>query len=69
MIVYYLIIALVEDIKYQFELLKTWVREKWFKLCGINRNFYCQSDIEGERKCKKQCDHCKEYYKPLETIN
>lgn len=27
---------------------------------------YCQNQIEGQRMCKIQCDHCKEYYKPLE---
>jgi len=27
---------------------------------------YCQSQIEDNGKCKKQCDHCKVYYKPLE---
>lgn len=28
--------------------------------------FYCQREIEQETKCDVQCDHCKEYYKPLE---
>ena len=28
--------------------------------------FYCQSHIEDGGKCDSQCDHCKEYYKPLE---
>ena len=28
--------------------------------------FYCQRDIEGQTICDKQCDHCQEYYKPLE---
>ena len=39
------------------------------KICAlfsVSRLFYCQSEIEGNRKCKHQCDHCKEYYKPLE---
>jgi hypothetical protein len=27
--------------------------------------FYCQREIEGEKSCKQQCDHCKEYYSPL----
>lgn len=27
---------------------------------------YCQNQIEGHRKCKEQCEHCKEYYAPLE---
>ena len=30
-------------------------------------DFYCQRDIEGESKCEEQCDHCKEYYAPLEN--
>ena len=29
--------------------------------------FYCQSGIESRGQCKEQCDHCKEYYKPLEN--
>ena len=28
--------------------------------------FYCQREIESQSKCTNQCDHCKEYYKPLE---
>ena len=28
--------------------------------------FYCQSHIEGQTICSEQCDHCKEYYAPLE---
>lgn len=28
----------------------------------------CQRDIEGESKCSEQCDHCKEYYAPLEEV-
>lgn len=31
--------------------------------------FYCQRDIEGETPCKEQCEHCKEYYKPIEDGN
>ena len=27
---------------------------------------YCQSQIEDKGKCKKQCEHCKGYFKPLE---
>ena len=30
------------------------------------RFIYCQSQAEGQKKCEVQCDHCKEYYKPLE---
>ncbi len=28
--------------------------------------FYCQSHIEDNGRCNTQCEHCKEYYKPLE---
>lgn len=32
------------------------------------KNFrYCQSQIEDNGKCKEQCEHCKEYYAPLEN--
>ena len=31
-----------------------------------NKYHYCQNQIEGHRKCKEQCEHCKNYYKPLE---
>jgi hypothetical protein len=27
---------------------------------------YCKNEIEGGGKCTIQCDHCKEYYAPLE---
>ncbi len=29
--------------------------------------FYCQSEIEGRNICHNQCDHCKEYYSPIEN--
>jgi len=30
---------------------------------------YCQREIEGQSICDKQCEHCKEYYSPLENQN
>jgi hypothetical protein len=36
------------------------------RLHNVGKRFYCQRDIEMESKCDEQCDHCKEYYKPLE---
>jgi hypothetical protein len=33
---------------------------------NVSRSFYCQREIEGRSKCTNQCEHCKEYYKPLE---
>lgn len=36
------------------------------RLCGVGSAFYCQADIEGQIICDKQCEHCTEYYKPLE---
>lgn len=35
-------------------------------LQNVSKSFYCQREIEGESICNKQCDHCKEYYAPLE---
>lgn len=32
----------------------------------MSKFIYCQRKEEGQDKCKKQCDHCKEYYAPLE---
>jgi len=57
---------LIEEIQYQFEILTRWMREQKLRLFGVSRAFYCQSEIEGNRQCKHQCNHCKEYYKPLE---
>ena len=31
--------------------------------------FYCQREIENESKCDEQCEHCREYYKPLEGFS
>ena len=56
----------MNEIKFQIYLFKSWLREFFFKLKGIDRNFYCQSHIELEDKCKYQCEHCEEYYKPLD---
>lgn len=28
---------------------------------------YCQSEIEDKARCKKQCNHCAEYYAPLDN--
>lgn len=33
---------------------------------AVSKSFYCQSEIEMGDKCNEQCQHCKEYYKPLE---
>ena len=35
-------------------------------LYGVGSSFYCQRDIEGQSICDSQCDHCEEYYRPLE---
>lgn len=42
---------LIEEIMYQFEMLTRWMREQKLHLFGIGRTFYCQSDIEGNKKC------------------
>lgn len=57
---------LINEIQYQYEMLCRWLIEQKLHLFGVSRTFYCQSEIEGNRKCKNQCEHCKEYYKPLE---
>lgn len=38
-----------------------------FMLCIIGSPFYCKSEIEGTKLFYKQCEHCKEYYKLLES--
>ena len=32
-----------------------------FKLVG-----YCQSELDGNLKCRHLCNHCKTYYEPLQ---
>ena len=32
----------------------------------VMSEFYCQREIECNTPCETQCDHCKEYYKPIE---
>lgn len=41
-------------------------KDKVFFIHSVGSTFYCQRDIEGESICDNQCEHCKEYYKPLE---
>jgi hypothetical protein len=57
------------EIDYRFEMFKRRFIEFKLKSLGFKRNFYCQSEIEGNRKCKIQCYHCKIYYKPLEDYH
>ncbi len=59
----------LEEISYRYFLIKNNLQEFKFCILGINRKFYCQCDIEGQSKCKIQCDHCKEYYALLEKEN
>jgi hypothetical protein len=56
---------MIAEIRYQFETLLRWIREKKLILLGIKRKFDCQSQIEGNRKCKYECEHCKSYYSQL----
>lgn len=37
-----------------------------FMLYIVGSPFYCVSEIEGRKLCSEQCEHCAEYYKPLE---
>lgn len=32
----------------------------------IKHFYYCQSSIEDRKACKRQCNHCMTYYKPIE---
>ena len=32
----------------------------------LNCDFYCQSQIELKPFCNNQCEHCKNYYSPIE---
>jgi len=57
---------MIDEIKYQWYCFKLWKRETWLKFKGIDRNFYCQSGEEFEGQCYSQCDHCEEYYRPLQ---
>lgn len=35
---------------------------------SLDKSFrYCQSQIEDNGMCETQCEHCKEYYAPLES--
>lgn len=61
---------LIKEILYYLWVLTNWVHTKYLRIFrGYKMDFYCQSQIEGDGWCKTQCDHCKEYYKPLEDEN
>lgn len=36
-------------------------------IVGEGRKLYCQREIEGNLRCAYQCDHCRDYYQPLES--
>lgn len=56
------------EIGYQLYEFKKWIREQYlYYIKKVDRAFYCQAHIEGKSKCETQCDHCKEYFKPLEN--
>jgi len=44
-----------------FESFVKWLDKKLTK----KSKFHCQCEIEGESKCKTQCEHCEEYYKDI----
>ena len=39
---------------------------EWYIGKYLTVKFYCQSHFEFKPICEEQCDHCKEYYKPIE---
>jgi nuclear transport factor 2 (NTF2) superfamily protein len=58
--------SLLEELQYRLFVFHRWIRELKFRILKVDRSFYCQAEIEGRHQCKYQCDHCREYYKPLE---
>lgn len=44
---------------------KVYISFHVFERNEVKKHFYCQREIEFESKCNTQCDHCKEYYKPI----
>ena len=60
----------VEDYLYKNNKMNFINGAKWMKEQILNQSFfYCQREIEGQSICDKQCEHCKEYYKPLLNQN
>lgn len=43
-----------------------WLKKIVLKYNRKEKYYYCQNQIEGGKFCKTQCDHCNEYYQPLE---
>tara|TARA_R110002020_G_C16266227_1_gene770821 strand:+ start:1902 stop:2108 length:207 start_codon:yes stop_codon:yes gene_type:complete len=37
--------------------------DKILDLFNVSEWYHCQSEIEGDEECNKQCDHCREYYR------
>jgi len=50
-----------QRIKYEFVISEIKILVDWYFYFH-----YCQSQIEGNKKCKNQCKICKEYFKLLE---
>ena len=56
--------------KFEFDYNEQQIKEIYFKehtkeQPALDFN-YCKNEIEGGNKCYVQCNHCAEYYKPLE---
>ena len=55
----------------QCEGMLDFLEEDFYQCCHCDSTFFlegffrCQRDIEGDYTCDLQCDHCKQYYKPL----
>jgi hypothetical protein len=50
--------------------IETAAKHYYYQTYKQNKLFtYCQREIEGQSICDKQCEHCKEYYAPLENQN
>ena len=49
---------------------RTKISEGFCKTCDcFKKEFHCQSEIEGESKCKTQCEHCIDYYKDIDELH
>lgn len=59
----------IDELNYRFFNFRMNVREKYLKFKGVNRDFYCQCEIENGMQCTVQCEHCKSYYAPLEEYH
>ena len=54
--------------QYSDEIIRLYEEDLTRRGVELGIGFYCQRNIEGELDCDNQCEHCKEYYAPLEKF-